>query len=267
MESSDLQDPNITNKIRDSNIDISSQNNDFIMDDNAAHNSSQITSNSTSADNNEDDTLNNSRSYDHTCIFCDDHEVPAPEVPSLKYDDYEFSDAFIILKNVKTEETAGKDEAAGSAIQLLNLHDDLSPEDIADQFAFNFGDTDSQEVINKEILSAAANFQDLTDEDNFDIYNLIALSFKDFYSKTDAQEHKTLVNQISGKSQNETNLKIYTSLRFMIVAGTVALIVFALLMIFYCIASVCTISAFPKQVHVYKKVESSESKEPLLQNV
>lgn len=267
MESSDLHDPNITNKIRDSNIDISSQNNDFIMDDNAAHNNSQIMSNLSLADNNKDDTLNNSRSYDYTCIFCDDHAVPAAEIPSLKYDDYEFSDTFIILENVKPEETAGKDEAADSAIQLLNFHDDLSPEVIADQFVFNLDDTISQEVDNNEILSAAANFQDLTDEDNFDIYNLIASSFKDFYSKTDAQVHKTLMNRINDKSQNETNLKIHTFLRFMIVAGIVAIFVFALVMIFYCITSIRTTPAFPKHVLVCKKVERSESKEHLLQNV
>jgi hypothetical protein len=267
MENSDLQYRNITNKIRDSNTDISSQNKDFIMDDNVAHNSSQVISNSALADNNKDDILNNSRSYDYTCTFCDDHAVPAAEIPSLKYDDYEFSDTFIILENVKTEETAGKDEAVDSAIQLLNLHDDLSPEDIVDQFAFNSDDTDSQEVINKEILSAAANIQDLTDEDNFDIYNLIASSFKEFYSGTDAQEHKILMNQINDKSQNETNLKIYTFIRFMIVASIVAFFVFALVMIFYCITSVCTTPAFSKQVLVYKKVRRSESKDHLLQDV
>jgi hypothetical protein len=236
------------------------------MDDNAAHNNSQITSNSTLADNNRDDTLNKSHSYDCTCISCDDHAVSATEIPSLKHDDYEFSDTYIILENVNSEETAGKDKAADSAIQFLNLHDDSSREDVADQFVFNFDDTDSQEVTNKEI-SAADNFQGLPDEDNFDIDSLIASSFKDFYSEADAQEHKTLVSQINDKSQNETNLKIYTFIRFMIVAGMVTIFVFALVMIFYCIISVCATPAFPMQLLVCKKVERSESKEHLLQNV
>lgn len=269
MESSDLQDPNITNEIRDSAIAISSQNNDFIMDHNAAHNSTQITSNSTLASNNKDDFLNNSHSYDYTCIFCDDHAVPSAEIPSLKYDDYEFSDTFIVLENAKPEETARKDDTADSAIQFLNLHDDLSPEDIADQFISNFYDTDSQEVStgNKRILSAAANFQDLTYEDNFDIFNLIVTSFKDFYSETDAQEDKTVMNQINDKSQNETNLKSYTFIRFMIVAGILTIVVFALVMIFYCITSLYATPTFPMRVLVYKKMERSESKEHLLQNV
>jgi hypothetical protein len=171
------------------------------------------------------------------------------------------------LENVKPGETAGKDEAADSAIQFLNLPDDLSPADTADQFLFNFDDTDSQEVINKEILSAAANFQHLTGEDNFDIYNLIFWSFKDFHSETDDQEHKTLMNQINDKSQNETNIKMYIFIRFMIVAGIVAIFVFALVMIFCCITSVCATPSFLKQVLVYKKAERSESKEHLLQNV
>jgi hypothetical protein len=261
MGSSNFQDPDATNKTRVSTIDIKSQNNDFSMDSNSTYNSRQLTINSTSADNNKDDTLNNSHRYDYERIFYDDHAVPTTEIPSLKHDDYEFSDRVIIFGNVNSEETAGKDEAADSAIQFLNLHNDLSSEDIANQFVFNFDDTDFQEVTNTKMLSAAVNFEEY-DRDDFVIYNLIA-SIKDFYSETDAQEH---VKQIRDKLQNETNLK-NIFIRLMIVAGVVTIFMFALLMLFYCFTNVCATPSFPMKLLVSKKMEKGESKEHLLQNV
>jgi Leucine-rich repeat (LRR) protein len=256
MGSSDLQDPNITNKTRLSTTDIKGQNNDVSMDANSAYNNSQLTINSTSADDNKDDTFNNSHSYDYEHIFYDDHAGPAAEISSLKHDDYESSDTFVIFGNVNSEETGGKDEAADSAIQFINVHNDLSSEDIANQFVFNFDDTDSQEVTNKEILSAD-NFQDLYDRNDFFIYKLI---------ETDAQEHKTLMNQIKGKLQNETNLR-NLFIRLMMVAGVVTIFVFALVMLFYCIISLYAAPSVPKKVPVCKKMEKGESKERLLQNV
>jgi magnesium-transporting ATPase (P-type) len=85
-------------------------------------------------------------------------------------------------------------------------------------------------------------------------------------SAADVQEHETLMNQ-NDKPPNERYLKVYTVVRFLILAGMVLVVVFLLIVIFCCITNVHYTPAFPTQVNEYKKLKNSISENELVQNV
>lgn len=268
-ENSNLQELHSKTELPISTTDFSSQSNDVIMDGIASNNSLK-TSHTTLTDNIKDATLNYSLDYDYKCIFCDNYAVPATETQNLKHNnEYEFPDPFVLLEKVNSEEIVRNAEDIDSSVQFQNMYDDFNPEDIGDPVAFNFDNLDSVEVTKNELSSDTINLPNTVDEDNIDIDNLIASILKGLNSvelqNADVQEHETLMNQINDKSQNERNLKMYTIIRFFILAGMVSVVVFLLIVIFYCITNVHHSPAFPVQVNEYKKLKNNMSKnEPLL---
>jgi len=150
--------------------------------------------------------------------------------------------------------------------QFQNMYDDFNSEDIGDTFASDFYDFDSVEVNKYELLPDTIRFPDTIDEDNFDVDSLIASVLKGLNSASDVQEPETLMNQ-NDKPPNERHFKVYTVIKFLILAGIVLVVVFLLIMIFYCITNVHYTPAFCTQVFEYKKLKNSISENQLVQNV
>jgi hypothetical protein len=268
LENSNLQELHMKTELSNSTADSSSQSSDVIMDGVASDKNHLITSDSILTDTIKNDTLNNSLHYDNKCIFCDNYADPATEIQNLKHNnEYKFSDSTALLEKVNSEDILTNAEDIDSTLQFKNTYDDFNPEDIGDPDAFHFDNLDSTEVTNNELVSDTINFRNVSDEDNFDIDSLIASILKSLNSATDVQEHETLVDQFNDKPPNETNLKIYTVIRFLILVGMVSVIVFLLIIIFYCITSVHHTTAYPMQVNGYEKLKNSTSKNEFLQNI
>jgi hypothetical protein len=212
-------------------------------------------------------TLNYSLDYDYDCILCDSYAIPATETQNLKHNnEYEFADPIVILEKVNSKEVVRNSEDIDSSFRFQNIYVDFSAEDIGVQVAFEFDNLDSVEVTKNELLSDTIRFPDTVNEDNFDTDSLILSVLKGLNSAADVQEHETLMNQ-NDKPPNERYHKEYIITRFLILAGMVLVVVFLLLVIFYCITSVHHTTAFSMQVNEYKKLKNSMSENELVQNV
>jgi hypothetical protein len=263
-ENSNLQELHSKTKLPISTTDFSSQSNDVIMDGIASDNNSLKAPDATLTDNTKDAALSYILDYDYKCIFCDNYAVPATETQNLKHNEYEFADPFVLLEKVNSEEIVRNAEDVDSSFQFQNTYDDFNPEYIGDLVAFNFYDLDSMEITKNELSSDTINLPNTIDEENFDD-NLIASLLEGHNSAPDVQERETLMNQINDKPPNGKDFKIYTIIRFLILAGMVSVVVCLLIVILYCIKKVHHSPAFPMQVNEYKKLKNSMSKnEPLL---
>jgi len=171
-----------------------------------------------------------------------------------------------IASDKNSKEVVRNAEDVDSSFQFQNIYDDFNSEDIVVPGAFDFDIWDSMEVNKYELSPDTTRFPDTIDEDNFDVDTLIAFVLKGLNSAADVQEHETLMNQ-NDKAPNERYLKVYTIIRFLILAGMVLVVVFLLIVIFYCITNVHYTPAFPTQVNEYKKLKNSISEKELVQNV
>jgi len=267
LENSNLQELHSKTKLPISTTDFSSQDNNVIMDGIASDKNSLKISDTILTDNIKNVTLNYSRDYDYDCILCDSYTIPATETQNLKHNtEYELADPIVILEKVNSKEVVRNSEDVYSSFQFQNIYYDFNSEDNGVQDAFDFDNLDSMEVNKYELSSDTIKFPDTIDEDNFDVDNLIASVLKGLNSAAHVQEHETLMNQ-NDKSPNERYLKVYTIIRVLILAGMVLVVVFLLIVIFYCITNVHYTPAFPTQVNEYKKLKNSISENELVQNV
>jgi hypothetical protein len=271
LENSNLQELHSKTKLPISITDFSSQNNDVIMDDIASDKNSLKISDNILTDDIKNVTFNYSLDYDYDydydCILCDSYANPATETQNLKHNnEYEFADPIVLLEKVNFKEVVRNAEDVDSSFQFQNIYVDFNSEDIGVPVAFDFDNLDSMEVNKYEPSSDTIRFPDTIDVDNFDIDSLIASVLKDLNSAADVQEHETLMNQ-NYKPPNERYLKVYTIIRFLILAGMVLVVVFSLTVVFYCITNVHYTPAFPTQVNEYKKLKNSISENELVQNV
>lgn len=262
LENSNLQELHSKIKLPISTTDFSSQGNDVIMDGIASDKNRVKISDTILADDIKNTTLNYSLDYDYDCILCDSYTIPATETQNPKHNnEYEFADPIVILEKVVRNA-----EDIDSSFQFQNMYDDFNSEDIGVPVAFDFNNVDSVEVNKYELSPDTIRFPDTIDEDNFDVDSLIASVLKGLNSAADVQEHETLMNQ-NDKPPNERHLKVYTFVRFLILAGMVLVVVFLLIVIFYCITNVHYTPAFLTQVNEYKKLKNSISEDQLVQNV
>ena len=266
FENSNLQELHSKTKLPISTTDFSSQDNDVIMDGIASDNSLKI-SDTVLTDDIKNVTLNYSLDYDYDCILCDSYANPATETQNLKHNnEYEFADPVVLLEKVNSKEVVRNAEDVDSSFQFQNIYVDFNSEDIGVPVAFDFDNLDSVEVNKYEPSSDTIRFPDTIDVDNFDIDSLIASFLKGLNSAADIQEHETLMNQ-NDKLPNERYLKVYTIIRFLILAGMVLVVVFLLIVIFCYIINVHYTPTFPTQVNEYKKLKNSISENELVQNV
>lgn len=267
LENSNLQELHSKTKLPISTTDFSSQDNDVIMDGIASDKNSIKISDTILTDDIKNVTLNYSLDYDYDCILCDSYAIPATETQNLKHNnEYEFADPVVLLEKVNSKEVVRNAEDVDSSFQFQNIYDDFNSEDIGVPVAFDFDILDSMEVNKNELSSDTIRFPDTIDEDNFDVDNLIASVLKGLNSAADVQEHETSMNQ-NDKPPNERYFKVYEIIRFLILAGMVLVVVFLLIVIFYCVTNVHYTSAFPMQVNKYKKLKNSISENELVQNV
>lgn len=262
VKNSDLQESDTKHQTTTS---FSSQNNDSVVDGNVTDSSSLRISNLNLTDSDKD-ILNNSRDFEYKCIFCADNAVISPQTPRLHENEYEFTETSIVFENINTEGTVIDDETADYTIRFPSVYDDFNSEDDSHLSVIRPDDLNLVEVANNEILLSATDFPDLIKEDNFDIDKLINSILKGFYSEADDQEHTAVMNQISDKSPNRINLKMFIFIKFLILAGMVSVVVFLLVVTIYCIGSVCLTPVLSRQVIVYKRMEKCASKHDL-QNV
>jgi len=266
LENSNLQELHSKIKLPTSTTDFSSQGNDVIMDG-IASDKNRLKILDTVLSDIKNTTLNYSLDYDYDCILCDSYTIPATETQNLKHsNEYEFADPIVLLEKVSSKEIVRNAEDVDSSFQFQNMFDDFNSEDTGVPVAFDFDNLDSIEVNKYEQLPDTIRFPDTTDKDNFDVDNLIASVLKGLNSAADVQEHETLMNQ-NDKPPNERHLNVYTIIRFLILAGMVLVVVFLLIVIFYCITNVHYTPAFPTQVNDYKKLKNSISEDQLVQNV
>ena len=266
-ENSNLQELHSKIKLPISSTDFSSQGNDVITDGIASDNNSLKISETILNDDVKNVTLNYSLDYDYECILCDIYAVSAIENQNLQHNnEYEFADPTVLLEKVNSKEVVSNAEDIDSSFQYQNIYDVFNFEVTLAPVAFDFDNLDSMEVIKNELSSDTVRFPDTIDEDNFDIDNLIVSVHKGLHSAADVQEHETLMNQ-NDKPPNERDLKVYTIIRFLILAGLVLVVVFLLIVIFYYITNVHHIPAFLGQVNEYKKLKNSMSENELMQNV
>lgn len=267
LENSNLQELHSKTKLPISSTDLSSQDNDVIMDGIASANNSLKILDTILNDDIKNVTLNYSLDYDYECILCDVYGVSDIENQNLQHsNEYEFADPTVILEKVNNKEVVSHAEDIDSSFQYKNIYDVFNSENTVAPVAFDFDYLDSMEVIKNEVSSDIVRFKDTIDEDNFDIDNLIVSVLKGLNSAADVQEHETLMNQ-NDKQPNERYLKVYTIIRFLILTGLVLVVVFLLIVIFYCITNVHHKPAFLGQVNEYKKLKNSMSENELVQNV
>jgi hypothetical protein len=261
LENSDLRESDTRRETTLSTTGFLSQNNDSGIDGIASDNSSQRVSNSALTDSIKDGALNNSHNDG-------DNAVPSTKTPSIKHEnEYEFAEPSIFLENTNSEGTGIKNDTIDYTIQFPSIYDDFNPEDTADPFVFLLDDLDSEEIVNDEISPSTTTSPNLIEEDNFDIDRLIEYVLKGFYSEADDQKYAISMNQINDKPPNRTNLKLFTVVRFLILAGVVSVVVFVLIVIIYFIRIVCLTPVLSRQMYIYKRMEKCASKDQLLQNV
>lgn len=267
LENSNLQELPSKIKLPISTTDFLSEGNDAIMDGIASDKNRLKISDTVLTDDIKNATLNRSLDNDYDCILCDSYTIPATETQNLKHsNEYEFADPIVLLEKVNSKEVVRNAEDVDSNFQFQNMYNDFNSEDIGVPVAFDFDNLDSVEVNKYELSPDTIRFPDTIDEDNFDVDNLIVSFLKGLNSAADVQEHETFMNQ-NDKPPNERHLKVYTFIRFLILAGMVLVVVFLLIVIFYCITNVRYTPAFLTQVNEYKKLKNSISEDQLVQNV